>query len=231
VPRSPRAGRYLFGVPTSTLSEAASKRLLARHGVPVPDERLVATADDAGVAAEEIGFPVVVKLCGATIAHKTERGLVRLNLATGDAVRAAATELLAAATADDGDVEVLVAPMVRGSRELIAGLHRDPQFGMTVMLGIGGVLAEAIADVVFRLVPIDRADAGEMIDDLRTQALLGPFRGEPAVDRDRVIDVLVGLSELAISRPDITSVDLNPLIVSGSVPLAVDALVELESPS
>jgi acetyl-CoA synthetase (ADP-forming) len=218
-------------VPTTTLSEAASKRLLAGHGVPVPDERLVATAADAGVAAAEIGFPVVVKLCGATIAHKTERGLVRLNLATADAVRAAATELLAAATADDGDVEVLVAPMVRGSRELIAGLHSDPQFGMTVMLGIGGVLAEAIGDVVFRLVPIDRADAGEMIDDLRTQALLGRFRGEPAVDRDRVVDVLVGLSELATGRPDITSVDLNPLIVSGSVPVAVDALVELESPS
>ena len=82
-------------------------------------------------------------------------------------------------TADDGEVAVLVAPMVHGNRELIAGLADDPQFGMTVMLGIGGILAEAISDVTFRLVPIERVDAEEMIDDLRTQALLGPFRGEP----------------------------------------------------
>jgi acetyl-CoA synthetase (ADP-forming) len=100
---------------------------------------------------------------------------------------------------------------------------------MTVMLGVGGVLAEAIADVVFRLVPIDRVDAGEMIDDLATQALLGPFRGEPAVDRERLVDVLVGLSDVAASRPDIASVDLNPLIVSDGVPVAVDALVELRA--
>jgi succinyl-CoA synthetase beta subunit len=220
----------LAAVPaTTTLSEDASKRLLAEHGVPVPAERVVATAADAAAAATAIGFPVVVKLCGDAIAHKTERGLVRLALASAEAVEAAGTDLLAAARPDDGDVGLLVAPMVRGSRELIAGLNLDPQFGMTVMLGVGGVLAEAIADVVFRLVPIDRVDAGEMIDDLATQALLGPFRGEPAVDRERLVDVLVGLSDVAASRPDIASVDLNPLIVSDGVPVAVDALVELRA--
>ena len=99
-------------------------------------------------------------------------------------MRAAATDLLAAATPDDGDVEVLVAPMVRGSRELIAGLLRDPQFGPCVMLGVGGVLAEAVGDVVFRLAPITERDAADMIDGLATQRLLGPFRGEPAIDRD-----------------------------------------------
>jgi succinyl-CoA synthetase beta subunit len=216
-------------VPTSTLSEAASKQLLAIHGVPVTNERLVETADDAVTAAMEIGLPVVVKLCGDAIAHKTERGLVRVNVTTADAVHDAATELLAAATPADGDVGVLVAPMVRGTRELIAGLSRDPQFGMAVMLGVGGVLAEAVADVVFRLVPIDRADADDMIADLASQALLGPFRGEPAVDRDLLAAVLVGLSSLAQQRADIASVDLNPLIVSGGVPIAVDALVELDA--
>jgi len=123
---------------------------------------------------------------------------------------------------------VLVAPMVRGTRELIAGLQRDPRFGMTVMLGVGGVLAEAVADVVFRLVPIDRDDAADMIDDLSTQALLGPFRGEPPVDREQLIAVLTGLSDLAAARPDVASVDLNPLIVTAGAPVAVDALVVLD---
>src|SRR5690606_7736313 len=104
--------------------------------------------DQAAAAAEAIGFPVVVKLNGDHIAHKTERGLVRLGLHDADAVRAAGSELLALATPDDGEVTLLVAPMIRGNRELIAGLATDPQFGLTVMLGVGGILAEAIADVV-----------------------------------------------------------------------------------
>jgi acetate---CoA ligase (ADP-forming) subunit beta len=212
----------------TTLSEAESKALVARFGVPVPDERVVATADDAVRAADAIGYPVVLKLCGAAIAHKTERGLVRLRLRTAADVGVAARELLAEVTAEDGEVGVLVAPMVSGSRELIAGLNRDPQFGMTVMLGIGGVLAEAVADVTFRVVPIDRVDAREMIDDLRGQALLGALRGEPAVDRERLADVLLGLSEAAVADPNIHSVDLNPLIVANGVPVAVDALVEVE---
>ena len=211
-----------------TLSEAESKRLLAAHGVPVADERVVADADGAVRAATEHGVPVVAKLCGDAIAHKTERGLVRLGLQTADDVRGAADELLAAARPEDGDVAVLVAPMVRGNRELIAGLHRDQQFGMTVMLGMGGILAEAVADVVFRLVPIEPVDAEEMIDELATQALLGPFRGEPPVARDRLVEVLLGLSRAAEADPSIASADLNPLIVADGVPVAVDALVEVD---
>lgn len=212
-----------------TLSESESKAVLARHGVPVLDERTVQTADDAVAAAEAIGFPVVAKLCGDAIAHKTERGLVRLNLADAGAVRAAADDLLAAATPEDGEVEVLLAPMVKGTRELIAGLSDDPQFGMTVMLGVGGVLAEALGDVTFRLVPITRTDAEDMIDDLETQRLLGPFRGEPAVDRERLVDVLVGLSGAAMADPTIVSADVNPLIVVDGAPVVVDALVEVAS--
>ena len=210
-----------------TLNEAASKQLLARYGVPVLPERTAAGADAAVAAAEELGFPVVVKLCGDAIAHKTERGLVRLALRDAMSVRDAARDLLAAAGPDDGAVELLVAPMVRGSRELIAGLVRDPQFGACVMLGIGGVLAEALGDVAFRLAPVADRDAGELIDDLATQPLLGPFRGEPAVDRDALARILTGLSRLAEDRPDVASVDLNPLIVADGCPIAVDALVEL----
>ena len=212
-----------------TLSEAESKELLAAHGVPVAPERLAVDVDGAVAAAEELGFPVVAKLCGRTIAHKTERGLVRLNLRDAGAVRAAATELLAAARPEDGEVALLVAPMVRGARELIAGVHTDSQFGPCVMLGVGGVLAEAVADVAFRLVPITRTDAEEMIDDLETQRLFGPFRGEPAIDREQLVDVLVGLSAAADGNPDIASADLNPLIVVHGAPIAVDALVELRA--
>ena len=214
---------------TSTLSEAASKALLAEHGVPVAPERLVRTPDEAAAAAAELGYPVVAKLCGAGIAHKTERGLVRLGLRDEGSVREAAASLLALATPDDGDVGVLVGSMVKGNRELIAGVVRDPQFGPCVMLGLGGIFAEALGDVAFRLVPLTRVDAEELIDDLHNQALLGPLRGEPAVDRERLADVVMGLAALAGARTDVISVDVNPLIVADGVPVAVDALVEVAS--
>ncbi len=214
----------------TTLSEATSKQLLGQFGVPVLDERTARDADAAAAAADAIGYPVVAKLCGDAIAHKTERGLVRLGLRDARAVRDAARELFDAARPEDGDVEVLVAPMVRGTRELIAGVVRDPQFGPCVMLGVGGVFAEAIRDVAFRLVPLDERAADGLIDDLRTQALLGPFRGEPSVDRAALRATLLGLSRLAQERADVVSVDVNPLIVrADGTPVAVDALVELGS--
>jgi acyl-CoA synthetase (NDP forming) len=212
----------------TTLSERDSKALLAEYGVPIAPERVVADASAAGAAADELGYPVVAKLNGDAIAHKTERGLVKLRLNDRGAVEAAAAELFAAAVPDDGDVSVLVAPMISGNRELIAGVVRDPQFGPTVMLGVGGILAEAVADVVFRPAPVDDVTASEMIDDLATQKLLGAFRGEAAVDRSQLVEIIVGLGRLAAERDDLASVDINPLIVQpdGSV-VAVDGLVEL----
>jgi len=210
----------------TTLSEAESKALLRRYGVPVAREEVVATPDAAAEAAARIGFPVVAKLCGPAIAHKTERGLVRLGLRDGAAVRDAAADLLARAVPDDGEVGVLVAAMVSGIRELIAGVVRDPQFGPCVMLGVGGVLAEAVADVAFRMAPLTTVDAHELIDDLRSQALLGPLRGEPPVDRERLASILTALGAAVADDPSILSIDLNPLIVAGGEPIAVDALVE-----
>ncbi|HWJ97235.1 MAG TPA: acetate--CoA ligase family protein, partial [Acidimicrobiales bacterium] len=218
-------------MPGRTLSEADSKILLAGHGVPFAPERVVATAEEAVTAAVDVGLPVVVKLNGDAIAHKTERGLVHLDLADEDAVRAAARSLLDAATPEDGEVGLLVAPMLKGNRELIAGLADDPQFGMTVMVGIGGILAEAIADVAIRPVPITDVDAAEMIDELGTQALLGAFRGEAAVDRTALAQVLLGLSSAAEADASIRSADLNPLIVVDGTPIAVDALVEVGDPA
>jgi acyl-CoA synthetase (NDP forming) len=212
----------------TTLSESASKELLRGCGLVVADERVAADVEGAVAAANAIGFPVVAKLVGDRIAHKTERGLVRLGLRDAGAVEEAARALLGSARPDDGDVAVLVAPMVRGNRELIAGLVRDPQFGPTVMLGIGGVLAEAIADVAFRPAPVDAVTAEEMVDSLASQALLGEFRGEGPVSRRHLVDLLVGLGRLGVERDDVASVDVNPLIVTADgTPVAVDALVEL----
>ena len=223
-----RAGRISNPVAdTHTLSEADSAQLVARHGVPIAESRRVGSADEAVAAAEQVGYPVVVKLNGARIAHKTERGLVRVGLTDSAAVRDACEAVLAAARPDDGDVDVLVAHMVNGSRELIAGLHTDPQFGSCVMVGIGGILTEAVADVAFRLAPLDPVDAADMLDDLRSQALLGPLRGEPAVDRAALVDILLALSRVAGSEPDVVAVDLYPLVVDDGAPIAVDALVEV----
>ena len=149
------------------------------------------------------------------------------------ALRSACTDLLAAArpedgTVENGEVEVLVSTMVAGNRELIAGLNNDPQFGLTIMLGIGGILAEAIRDVTFRLVPITEIDAAEMIDDLATQRLLGEFRGEPEVDRGALISALVALAAVGQQEDGIVSLDLNPLIIVDGSPMAVDALLEID---
>jgi acetyltransferase len=211
-----------------TLSEHASKQLLAGFGVPFAREALARDAEEAVREAARLGFPVVLKLEGAGIAHKTERDLVRLRLADEAALRAAAADLLAKARPEDGPVRLLVAEQVRGARELIAGVARDPQFGACVVLGLGGILTEALGDAVFAAAPVSRAEALRMIDGLRTQALLGPFRGEPALDREALAEVLVALGRVAAERPDVASVDLNPLILRDGRPLAVDALVELD---
>ena len=211
-----------------TLSEHESKELLRAAGVDVPHDRLVDDAGAAVRAAEELGFPVALKLCGRKIAHKTERGLVRLGLGSAEAVREAADALLAARRPDDGDARLLVCRMVAGRRGLIAGLVRDPQFGPCVMLGLGGIFAEALGDVAFAAAPLARGDAEDLIDALQYKKLLGPFRGEPAVDRRALAAVLESLGRIGASWPEVRSIDVNPLIVSGDRPVVIDALVELE---
>jgi acetyltransferase len=224
----PTAGRWLTAEHAlATLSEHDSKALLSGYGIPVAREALAHDADEAVGVAASLGYPVVVKLCGDAIAHKTERDLVRLGLGEAAAVRDAAQALLTLRRPDDGDVALLVAEQVRGRRELIAGLVRDPQFGPCVLLGLGGILTEALGDVVFAAAPLTVVEARRMADGLRSQRLLGPFRGEPAVDLDALARILVGLGRLGVERPDVESVDVNPLIVRDGIPVAVDALVVL----
>jgi acyl-CoA synthetase (NDP forming) len=208
------------------LSEAASKQLLLPFGVPFAQERVCSTVDQAVEAAGVIGFPVVIKLSGDNIAHKTERGLVRLNVADMDSARRACSDLLTLVTDADGEVSFLVAEMVKGDRELIVGVINDPQFGYMVALGIGGVFAEAIDDVVLRPLPLTVDQAMRMIDDVDHQSILGPFRGTQPINRSQLATVLASMSQVCASHPEIDSLDINPLIArsDGSL-VAVDALV------
>ncbi len=214
----------------TTLSETKSKSLLQQFGVVFAAELEVTLDGDpienAVKAAEQIGFPVVVKLCGDSIAHKTERGLVRLGVDSADATAIAARELLAKATVDDGDVSLLVAKMESGKREFIAGVMRDPQFGLFVMLGLGGIYAEVIADVAFAPVPLSKSGALALQGRLHQQKIFESFRGESAVSKDELADALVALSNAAESDPSLSSIDINPILVrsDGSI-VAVDALV------
>lgn len=211
-----------------TMSEALSKQILTPFGFPFAGEAVVETPTAAGDAADAMGYPVVAKLNGDSIAHKTERGLVRLKLANREAVEQAAIQLLAMATPEDGAVQLLIAKMIDGSRELIVGMVHDPAFGKTAMLGLGGIFAEVIQDVVFAPMPIDLNSAHRMIEGLKHQSLLEDFRGERSVNRDSLARALVSLSEACDQHPEIMSIDINPLIVQRDGTLvAVDALVEI----
>jgi acetyltransferase len=210
------------------MSEALSKQILTPFGFPFAGEAVVETPTAAGDAADAMGYPVVAKLNGDSIAHKTERGLVRLKLANREAVEQAAIQLLALATPEDGAVQLLIAKMIDGSRELIVGMVHDPAFGKTAMLGLGGIFAEVIQDVVFAPMPIDLNSAHRMIEGLKHQSLLEDFRGERSVNRDSLARALVSLSEACDQHPEIMSIDINPLIVQRDGTLvAVDALVEI----
>ncbi len=210
-------------------SEFESKQLLANHGVEVSRDKLAQSAEEAVEAAAEIGGPVAVKLCGPSLSHKSERGLVRLGLDTPEGVHSAAEDLLALVTEEDGEVALLVSEMVGGHRELIAGVVHTEQFGAALMLGLGGVLAEAVGEAVFRLLPVSEADCRDMIDDLDFSALLAPLRGEPAVNRDALVATLMGLAQ-AGCEDGIEAIDVNPLVVRDGRPVAVDGLVVMSSP-
>jgi len=171
-----------------------------------------------------MGFPVVLKGLGTNITHKTERGLVRVNLRSHEEVRQAFRQIKESAGTDwEG---CLIQPMIQGKREFVAGLFRDAQFGPVVMFGLGGIFAEAIGDVVFRIAPLSRFDGLEMMDELSSRKLISDFRGESAADREQLTRTLMGLSRLGMERQDIIEVDINPLIVMpyGHV-TAVDALI------
>ena len=210
-----------------SLSELESKQLLATYGVPVVREKITKDIEDAVCVAGDFSFPVVLKGNGAKLTHKSDRGLVRLGIFNVEQLREAAQGILESA---GNDLEgYLIQPMLPGKREFVAGLMRDPMFGPIVMFGLGGVFTEALSDVVFRAVPIDEIEAEAMLDEIKSSKLLGEFRGEKVADRKTLVTCLLGLSQLAMERPDVAEVDINPLLVGpdGQV-CAVDALVVLQ---
>ncbi|MEJ2040055.1 MAG: acetate--CoA ligase family protein, partial [Desulfosarcinaceae bacterium] len=214
----------------SCLNEYQAKLLLKKYGIPVPDERLAADEAQALAAARAMGYPVVLKGAGAALQHKTERNLVFLNLVDDDAVRKACRQIR-----DNGGGELegfLVQPWVSGQREFMAGMYRDARFGPVILFGLGGVLTEALDDVVLRLAPLDETDARQMVAEIQSRKLLDAFRGEAPVQRDALIGSLLGLSRLAVEDPNVCEVDINPLKVTprGQV-LAVDALVARKTPA
>ena len=210
----------------TALSEHEAKRLLSLSGVPTAPEILAQNAEEAVAAAEKLGFPVVLKACGPGLLHKSELGLVRVNLGAPEAVRAAAAEMLEGGGARELD-GILVQRMVPGRRELVVGGIRDPFFGPCVMLGVGGISVEAMGDVSFRLAPVEERDALEMVAELEAETLFGAFRGEPPVDRAALFTILSAVGRLLLDNPETAQIDINPLVVENGQPVAVDALVTL----
>ena len=210
----------------SALSEHESKELLSSFGIPVTKEVIARDAAEAASSAAKIGFPVVLKASGASLSHKTEVGGVALNLGTGEEVRKEGERLLKI----PGCEALLVQEMVNGGREIVCGLMRDPQFGVCVMFGIGGILTEILEDIVFRIAPLTLADARDMIAEIRGAKIVEPFRGEGAADIDVLCQTLVALGEIGIKYDEVAGVNINPLkIRPDGKPVAVDALVVLSA--
>lgn len=205
------------------LSEHESKKILTAYGIPVSAEVLVTNSDDLPGAASKIGFPLAMKGCSDEFTHKTEMNLVSLDVKT---LEEASQEFhrISGLMSGRGD-GVLVQEMVKGKRELMAGLTRDAQFGPCVMFGIGGIFTEALQDVCFRMAPITKKQALEMFDDIRGKKILGALRGMEPVDLESLADIMVALGKLGMDRDDIQEVDLNPIIIKNGNPIVVDALV------
>ena len=210
------------------LSEVKSKQFLTKYGLVFATEIEAFSVGDAVEAANRIGYPVAIKICADAISHKTERGLVKLNIRNSAEAKDAAAMLLNEVRPEDGKASLLVAQMESGRRELIAGVIHDDQFGNFVMLGLGGVFAEVLSDIAFAPAPLDTNSALALINRIKNQAFLDEFRGERAVDREQMAKFLVSLSQAQNENEDVKSIDVNPIIVrsNGSV-VAVDALIEL----
>jgi acetate---CoA ligase (ADP-forming) len=216
---------------TGALSESASKRLLARYGIPVTREKVCTSGEEAVRFVREIGLPVALKISSRDILHKSDAGLVMLGLASEDAVREGFDALGQAARKAFPGAEidgVLVQEMLSGGQEVIVGLSRDAQFGPVVMFGLGGIFVEALRDVSLRALPMTREDAEAMVREIRGFKILEGLRARPAADLDAITDVILRVAALGLDYGDrISELDINPLMVfeRGKGARAADALV------
>lgn len=209
------------------LSEYESKQFLKAYGIPVTQEELAKNSDEAAAMAARLGYPVVLKACSPELMHKSETGAIEIGLKSEAEVRAAYQRLVESASVPlDG---ILVQEMVKGNRELVLGLTRDAQFGPCVMFGLGGVLTEVINDTVFRVAPLEPMDAREMMEELKAKAILNPFRGQAAADREVISRSLIALGQIGLENEAVAEIDINPMIIdpTGRI-VAVDALVVLQ---
>lgn len=210
----------------NALSEYESKVIIEEAGIPIARQGLALTKTEAVELAQDIGYPVAMKGCSDKFLHKTETGMVRLDIKNKAEVLSAYDELTSRGLEMDG---VLVMEMISGKREFVMGLSRDLQFGPYVMFGLGGIYTEALNDVSFRVAPLRQFDAEEMISEIKAQKLLEAFRGEPPVDKKALSEMLIRIGQLGIENEEIAEIDINPVILRQDKLIAVDALVVLNS--
>ncbi|HYH41989.1 MAG TPA: acetate--CoA ligase family protein, partial [Burkholderiales bacterium] len=221
-----------LGNHTADIAEHEAKRVLAEYGIPVTAEALATTVEDAVAAAKRIGYPVAMKVQSPDISHKTEAKAVRLGIADESELERAFKEILVNSKAYKADARiegVLIQEMVKGGTEAILGVTNDPLFGPAVMFGLGGIFAEVLKDVAFRLAPVTPAMAREMIAEIKGYPLLTGARGKAPADVDALVDAIVKLSALAIDlQDDLAELDINPLFVmeKGKGVVAADALIK-----
>ena len=223
-----KAAALIAASKNKTLTEREAKAVLAAYGVPVVEERLVNSAADAVAAAQAVGLPVAMKIESPDIPHKTEAGVIRLNLKTADDVKAAYDAVMANANkvANAKINGVLVQPMVPAGVEIMVGATIDPLFGPLIVAGLGGIFVELMKDTALELAPVTPREARAMLHKLKGRKLLEGFRGSEPVNLDALADVIVRLSEFADDQREvIAELDVNPLICAGGRVIAVDALI------
>jgi acetyltransferase len=225
------AARALLAGTDRTLTEHQGKQLFSLYGIPVTGEAVAHSEDEAVTIAQKLGFPLAMKVDSPDILHKTEADALRLDLDSADAVRAAYLEIMANAKSYAPDARisgVLVQEMVTGATETIVGVNVDPQFGPTVVFGLGGIFVEILKDVAMRVAPVSRQDAMEMIEEIKGYKVLAGARGQAKADVDAIADVIVQVSRMALELEDeIAELDINPLLVlpEGKGARVADALV------
>ncbi|RLC69804.1 MAG: CoA-binding protein, partial [Chloroflexi bacterium] len=210
-----------------SIGDAEAWTVLEAYGFTVPKSRLAETPEEAVEIAEEMGYPLVMKIASPDILHKTDVGGVKLNLRSPDDVRDAFDLMVYRAGRYVPDARIWgcqVQQMVQGGREVLLGMSRDPQFGPLVAFGLGGIYVEALKDVAFRVAPFSRQEADEMIHEIRAYPLLEGVRGEPQADHEAMVDALLRISQLVTDFPEIVELDVNPLMVfeEGRGAMAID---------
>ena len=215
----------------TSLTELESKQILKEAGVNTTEIRLARTKEEAISRSQELGFPVVLKIVSPDILHKTDVGGVKLSLNNEEDVGNAYDEIIAAAKKHEPAAKidgVSVQHMARPAIEVIIGMSKDPQFGPVLMFGLGGILVEVLKDVSFRIVPLTKRDAQEMVGELKGYPILEGYRGQEPANIAVLEEMLLKVSEFVAGRPEIKELDINPIFAYRDGALAIDARVILE---